>query len=134
MIYAFRIRRLKYLGKGLFLALGACYGISVGAASDAPNLILAHGKILTVDARDSIAEALAVRGGIIVAIGKNQEILRLAGATTRFIDLRGRTATPGLIDSHAHITEAGLDQPSETNLSDAASVTQIVRREGDQVR
>lgn len=44
------------------------------------------------------------------AVGADRDILRLAGRTTRRIDLRGRTATPGLIDSHAHIAEAGVGE------------------------
>jgi len=108
--------------------LAACYATAVGAASDSPDLILAHGKILTVDANDSIAQALAVRAGIIVAIGTNEEILRLAGAPTRIIDLHGRTATPGLIDSHAHIAEAGLSELYQVKLSDATSIADIVHR------
>jgi predicted amidohydrolase YtcJ len=108
--------------------LAACYATAVGAASDAPELILAHGKILTVDADDSIAQALAVRAGIIVAIGKDDEILRLKGPATRVIDLHGRTATPGLIDSHAHIAEAGISELYQVKLSDATSVAEIVRR------
>ena len=67
------------------------------------QLILLHGHILTVDSRDSIAEALAIRDGKIIAVGTDDEILRLSNSVTQRIDLKGRTATPGLIDSHAHI-------------------------------
>jgi predicted amidohydrolase YtcJ len=111
------------------LALAALMG---GAAAQAPRpaaqLILFHGRILTVDANDSIAEALAIRGGKIVAIGTTEQILRLADAATRRIDLNGRTATPGLIDSHAHIAEGGVDELYHVNLSDAASVAEAMRR------
>ena len=61
------------------------------------DLILTNGKIVTVDERFSIAQAVAIRGDRILAVGANQEIARLAGPNTRRIDLGGRTAIPGLI-------------------------------------
>src|SRR5437773_11125760 len=71
----------------------------------AADLVLTNGKIITVDARDSIAQALAVSGGKIVAVGTNDQIRPRIGPRTQTIDLRGRTATPGLIDSHVHFQE-----------------------------
>jgi predicted amidohydrolase YtcJ len=97
-------------------------------AAAAPDLVLFHGTVLTVDGKDSIAQALAVRGGKIVAVGTNGEILRLAGARTRRIDLNGRTATPGLIDSHAHIADGGIVELYHVNLSDVATVAEAARR------
>jgi predicted amidohydrolase YtcJ len=102
--------------------------IGVVHAAPAPELILLHGRILTVDSRDSIAQALAIQDGKIIAVGSDQDILRLAGAATRRIDLNGRTATPGLIDSHAHIADAGVIELYHVDLSDAASVVEVVRR------
>jgi predicted amidohydrolase YtcJ len=67
-----------------------------------PETILFNGKILTVDDSFSIAEALAVRGDKILAVGANPEILPLAGPATTRVDLRGRTVVPGFIDTHAH--------------------------------
>jgi predicted amidohydrolase YtcJ len=108
----------------------ACLTLGAGGLAHAatPELILFHGRILTVDARDSIAEALAVRDGKIVAVGADEDILRLAGPATRRIDLHGRTATPGLIDSHAHIADAGVAELYHVDLSDAASVGEVIRR------
>lgn len=62
-----------------------------------PDLILAHGIILTVDPHDSVAQAIAIRNGKVLKVGTDQEILTLAGKATRVVDLHGRTATPGLI-------------------------------------
>ena len=76
------------------------------ARAQAPDLILTNGKIVTVDERFSIAQALAVRDGRIVAVGKSGEISRLAGKSTRRIDLHGKTVIPGLIDNHAHFVRA----------------------------
>jgi predicted amidohydrolase YtcJ len=73
----------------------------------APTLVLTNGKIITVDERFTIAQAVAVRGDRIVAVGSNQEIGQLAGPATRRIDLRGRAVVPGLIDNHMHLLRAG---------------------------
>jgi predicted amidohydrolase YtcJ len=80
---------------------------AVSAQQNAPDLILFNGKIITVDERFSIAQAVAVRGNQIAAVGTNQEITRLAGAATRRIDLRGRSVIPGLIDNHMHLLRYG---------------------------
>ena len=78
-----------------------------GAQGPAPDLILTNGKVITVDERFSIAQAVAIRGERIVAVGSSQEIARLAGPGTRRIDLRGRSVTPGLIDNHMHLLRGG---------------------------
>ena len=85
----------------------SAFGQGVGAAGTAPDLILSNGKIITVDERFSIAQAVAIAGERIVAVGTNQEIARLAGPNTRRIDLRGRSVTPGLIDNHMHLLRGG---------------------------
>jgi predicted amidohydrolase YtcJ len=81
--------------------------ISFGSAQQAADTILHNGKVLTVDANFSIAEAVAVRGDQILAVGTNNEILRLAGPDTVRIDLKGRTLTPGLINTHVHQESPG---------------------------
>jgi len=60
------------------------------------DLVLIHGHILTEDATDSAAQALAIQGQRIVAVGKDAAIMALAGPATQVIDLQGRTATTGL--------------------------------------
>jgi predicted amidohydrolase YtcJ len=82
-------------------------GTSPAQASGAADLVFSNGKIVTVDERFTIAQAVAVKGERIVAVGSSQEIARLAGPNTRTIDLRGRTAIPGLIDNHLHLLRAG---------------------------
>ncbi len=71
-----------------------------------PDLILSNGKIITVDPRFTIAQAVAIRGDRIVAVGSNQEIAKLAGPGTRKIDLKGKSVIPGLIDNHMHLMRA----------------------------
>src|SRR3984957_1997065 len=116
-------RRRSFLFAALTLAVSG-----MARAALPPQLILFHGRVLTVDAQDSIAEALAIRDGKIVAIGTDRDILRLADATTRRIDLQGRTATPGLIDSHAHIADAGVEELYHVHLSDVSTIGEVVRR------
>ncbi|HZO45553.1 MAG TPA: amidohydrolase [Xanthobacteraceae bacterium] len=70
------------------------------------DTILVGGKIVTVDDRFTIAEALAIRDRRIVAIGTNAEIEKLKGPQTRTIALDGRTVIPGLIDNHSHWVRA----------------------------
>ncbi|OFV97792.1 MAG: hypothetical protein A3F68_13035 [Acidobacteria bacterium RIFCSPLOWO2_12_FULL_54_10] len=67
-----------------------------------PDVILVNGKIHTIDASMSEAEALAIRSERIVAIGKTADIQSLAGPNTRVIDAKGRHVLPGLIDGHTH--------------------------------
>jgi predicted amidohydrolase YtcJ len=92
----------------LGLALGATAALRAQqTAPAAPTIVLTNGKIVTVDDRFTIAQAAAIQGDRIVAVGSSQEIARMAGAGTRTIDLRGRTVIPGLIDNHMHIMRAG---------------------------
>lgn len=76
----------------------------------APDLILHHGKIVTVDDRFSIRQAVAIEGGRIAAVGRSREILKLKGPGTQVVDLKGRTVLPGLIDSHTHPTSASMTE------------------------
>ncbi|WNV11324.1 amidohydrolase [Tardiphaga sp. 709] len=75
---------------------------------DAPQVVLTGGKILTLDGQSTIAQALAIRDGKILAVGSDAAIKPLAGPQTRVIDLAGKSVVPGLIDTHAHFKAAGL--------------------------
>jgi predicted amidohydrolase YtcJ len=82
-----------------------------------PNLILVNGTILTMDARDHIAQAVAIQGDKILAVGETSFIESLAGPNTRRIDLDGRTVTPGLLDAHAHFSPSQFNRPDILDLS-----------------
>ena len=91
------MRRLPYS------SLLACLTLSTVWAQTGPaDTILVNGKIITGDTRDSIAEALAIKGNKVLATGRRSDIEKLRGAGTKTIDLKGRTATAGLIDTHIH--------------------------------
>ncbi len=91
-----------------------------------PDIVLVNVKVVTVDDRFSIREAVAIREERILAVGTSAEIRALAGPNTRVIDLKGRTVLPGLIDSHNHMLRAGFRWPQEVRLDEAASVEEIL--------
>jgi predicted amidohydrolase YtcJ len=81
--------------------------LSCAKKEDPADLVLMKGKIVTVDEAKPEAEALAVRGDTIVAIGTNAEIEAYIGDHTNVIELKGSLAIPGLTDAHAHFTGIG---------------------------
>jgi hypothetical protein len=108
----------------LLAAAGA--GATIRAQPPAPDLVLSNGKIVTVDDRFSIAQAVAVRGDRIVAVGSNADINRLAGPSTRRIDLGGRTVTPGLIDNHMHLLRGATTWIKELRFDGVESRRQAI--------
>lgn len=112
----------------LTLAMAIGLAMATPAQSQTPDTILVNGKVLTVDAQFSTREALAVRGGRIVAVGGSAEITKLAGPGTRTIDLQGRTVIPGLIDSHMHATRAAATFSTEVNWIGASSLADALSR------
>lgn len=76
-------------------------------AAEKPDLVLTDARIITQDPTRPRAEAVAVRNGLIQAVGSSREIAALAGSDTRVISAGGRTVIPGLNDSHLHPTRAG---------------------------
>jgi len=92
------------------LACCAAAAVASGAPADAPaDLVLLHGKIHTEDPHHSVAQALAVRGNSIVAVGTDREMTARIGPNTRKLDLGGRVVLPGIIDAHTHPAESAQD-------------------------
>ncbi len=91
-----------------------------------PDTILINGKIITVDPEDTIAEALAIIDEKIIAIGTTARIQKLAGPTTRIIDLKGLTVTPGLIDSHIHFQGMNLLYVLDLNYPKVSRIADMV--------
>lgn len=92
------------------------------------DLIVTNAKLVTLDAASTIAQALAVRDGKIVAIGGNDAMEGLIGPATRRVDAGGRTIIPGLIDSHIHAVRAGLTYATEVNWIGAKTIPEAMER------
>jgi predicted amidohydrolase YtcJ len=76
----------------------------------AADTVLLNGRVVTVDPNDSVAQAVAIKDGLIQAVGTNDEISAFVGQSTHSIDLAGQSVTPGLIDPHNHMQVYGLTQ------------------------
>ncbi len=87
----------------LLLAVG-----SRAVWAQAPDAVYFNANVITMEAQRPRAQAFAIRGGEFQAIGGNDEMLRLAGPATRKVDLQGRTAIPGIVESHVHPIMAAL--------------------------
>jgi predicted amidohydrolase YtcJ len=122
--------RSAYLAiASLLLAITLAFAaFALPVAAQSPDTALVNGKIITLDERSTIAEALAVRDGAIIAVGRSADIRGLAGPATRIIDLGGRTVIPGLIDSHMHAIRAALFYATEVNLIGAHSIAEAMER------
>ena len=102
--------------------------LAAPAWAQAPDTVLLNGKVVTLDARSTTQEAIAVRDGRIIAVGTTADIRKLAGPATRVIDARGRTVIPGLIDSHLHAIRAALSFSTEVNWIGARSLEEALGR------
>ncbi len=96
----------------------------------AADLIITNGKLYTVDKRRPRAEALAVIGERIVAVGSTTEIDQWRGPSTRMIDAREHTVLPGFNDAHTHFLDGGAELDS-VQLKDADSLQEFARRIGE---
>jgi predicted amidohydrolase YtcJ len=103
-----RVTRRKFLGSSAALPLGL--GIAGEALAQdtgvAPtgiaSMIVTGANVYTMSSSNPKAEAIAIRGNRLLAVGSNEDIINLSNASTRRIDARGMTVTPGFIDSHSH--------------------------------
>jgi predicted amidohydrolase YtcJ len=115
----------------LRLVLAAALGVALLAGvaeAQAPDIAFVNGRIVTLDDRSTVAEALAVGDGKIVAVGRSADIRALAGPATRIVDLEGRTVIPGLIDSHMHAVRAALFYATEVNWIGTRSIPEAMAR------
>jgi hypothetical protein len=101
------MRRLVLSGVIAVSGLGLAVACGGAPASDAPDLVLLNGRVYTVDPARPWAEAVALRGDRIAAVGATEDIRPLAGARTRVIDLDGAFVTPGFNDGHVHVDSTG---------------------------
>lgn len=116
-----------------FLAgLGVLLAIVTRPVAAPPHEIYINGHVLTMDAANTVAEAVSVRNGQIDAVGRSEMLLELADEQTSIVDLRGRTLMPGFIDAHGHFPGSGqtvfsadLNSPP---IGDTTDLTQLVDR------
>lgn len=89
----------------------------------APTLVLYNAKVITVDSEFSLAEAVAISGDRIVAVGTSAQMKAIAGPATRLLDLKGQTLLPGLMDNHLHGAGGGpgVDLSRARSLADVAA-------------
>jgi predicted amidohydrolase YtcJ len=121
------IKKLS-IALGLSLAVAGLTTIAARAGHQTTTpatVVLTNGKVVTVDANPAEAEAVAIRGDRIVAVGTSAEMKRYVGQGTEVIDLKGQLAIPGFIESHGHFTGVGEAQLN-LNLMKATSWDQIV--------
>src|SRR5437762_4920423 len=94
---------------------------------NSPELILMNGRIATVDHSRPFAEAVAIHQSRFIAVGSNEEIMRLRASNTETIDLGGRTVIPGLNDSHMHPIRGGLNYNMELRWDGVPSLADALR-------
>ncbi|KSV61290.1 amidohydrolase, partial [Sinorhizobium sp. GW3] len=108
--------RRSFLGAASSLALPALFPSArtagaqqTGDTSMTPDLILHSGLVTTLDRANPTATAVAVKDGLILAVGDDRTIMALAGSGTKTIDLKGKRVLPGLNDNHTHVVRGGLN-------------------------
>src|SRR3954454_13051429 len=82
-------------------------------SKEGPDLILHHGLFATLDRSNPAATAVAIKDGLFTAVGQTGDVMKLAGSSTKIVDLKGRRVLPGLIDNHLHIIRGGLNYNME---------------------
>jgi len=85
---------------------GKTYSLPREAAVD---VILTGGNVITMDSGKPVAQAVAIKDGRFLKVGRDPEVKAFAGSRTKKIDLKGKTVTPGFIDSHQHLSQVGTD-------------------------
>ena len=86
------------------LLLAALTLLLAGCGNSAPDVIFRGGPVLTVNTEDAVAQALAMRDGVITAVGTEAEVMATKTASTQVIDLQGKTLMPGFVGAHEHPT------------------------------
>jgi predicted amidohydrolase YtcJ len=97
------------------------------------DLVIQHGHVWTVDQSHPQAEAVAIHGNRIVAIGTDAEITKWVGPRTKKIDAQGKSVLPGFIDAHVHFSSGG-GEISSVHLRDAATPQEFSRRIGEHAK
>ncbi len=124
MISRHVVRTISYLS--VFAA--ACSGSGPGADPDAADLVLTDALVITMNANRDLADAVALRGNHIVAVGTETDLEPWIGPATRLVPLDGKTVIPGLNETHIHVRDLGFEQDTAVNLTPARNVADIRRQ------
>ncbi|GAA4735514.1 amidohydrolase [Phytohabitans rumicis] len=103
------------------LPAGAAYAHGTSA-----DLVIHNGRVLVLDERFRTAEAVAIRGGRVLAVGRARDVRRLVGRRTQVLDAGGGTVLPGINDSHVHLNALGLNFPPFSYGVDTATIDELV--------
>ncbi|WP_432728786.1 amidohydrolase [Variovorax sp. W6] len=109
-------------------AIAASLLLPVAAQAQPADLVVTNAKIATLDAAGTMAQAIAVRDGRIVAVGSTAQMGAFTSPATRTVDAGGRTVIPGLIDSHMHAVRAALSYSTEVNWIGAGTIAEAMAR------
>ncbi|WP_445287790.1 amidohydrolase [Variovorax atrisoli] len=109
-------------------AIAASLLLTVAAQAQPADLVVTNAKIATLDAAGTMAQAIAVRDGRIVAVGSAAQMGAFTSPATRTVDAGGRTVVPGLIDSHMHAVRAALSYSTEVNWIGAGTIAEAMAR------
>ena len=122
----------------LVFGVGVLMKIALRTPQAPAHQVFINGNVLTMDANNTVAEALSTKGELIEAVGSTDEIMALVGNETEVIDLRGRTLLPGFIDAHGHfpgsglrVVAADLNSPPIGNIETMAEVMTALRNQAE---
>ncbi|HKU21879.1 MAG TPA: amidohydrolase family protein [Terriglobales bacterium] len=125
--FAFQLRSALQFFLLIALAAAALAATLAAQATAPADAVLVHARIYTLNARQPWAEALAVRGGNIVAVGTEPQIKKYRGPSTRVIDAGGRLVLPGFTDCHIHFMDGSLSL-ERINVEDVKTIAGIQQR------
>ena len=116
------------------LVLSGCDTSPVGPGAARADTVIANARIATLNPRAPSADAIAIRGGEIAAIGTASDVDRLRGPGTQVIDAAGRTVIPGINDGHTHFIRGGLTYTNEVRWDGVPSLAEAMRRVREQAQ
>lgn len=141
-----RMKSLKSMGVfcvalGLAAFIGCTGGRQPVDQAQAPDVVYLNGIVITMDSTENIAEAVALKDGKIIDVGKTKDINALAGKDTTVVDLDGKTLLPGFYDAHSHFPSIGiatlyrvdLNSPPIGNIKDMDGITAALKAKAEEM-
>src|SRR6266705_6456342 len=137
--YAFDRGRREFIKDTLaatagLTGIGVLGGCAMPFAQESADTIVTNGRIATLNPKQPTASAIAVRGGMIAAVGSAADVEGLRGPGTQVIDAGGRAVIPGINDAHTHFIRGGLTYTNEVRWDGVPSLAEGMRRVREQAR